>query len=91
MANAPVKKYQFGNVVVNVWETTVGKGKDSFTAQSVSVNKSYKDKDGKWQQSTSFKFSEIPFVIMALEKAMEDKYLREDISEVSFEDVGETY
>jgi len=84
--SAPVKKYSFGSVQVAVFENEVGKGKDKFVSQSVSINKSYKDKDGKWQQSGSFKFSEIPLLIMALQQAMMDKYKREEVDSVDFEE-----
>lgn len=81
--NGPVKKYQFGNVTVNVWENRVGNGKDSFVSQSISITKSFKDKEGNWKNSESFQYKEIPFIIMALDKVMTDKYYREDITEVS--------
>lgn len=84
MANAPIRKYSFGAVQVAVWEQEVGKGKDTFTSKSVSVNKSYKDKDGKWKQGQSFKFSEIPLLILGLQQAMIDNYKREDIDKIDF-------
>ncbi len=86
MANAPVNKVTVGNVTVSVWENTVKvKGKDPFTTQSISVQKNYKDGD-EWKSSSSFKFSEIPLLILALQKAYADKYIRDDISEVTFEE-----
>lgn len=84
--SAPVKKYNFGSVQVAVFENEVGKGKEKFVSQSIVINKSYKDKDGKWQQSGSFKFSEIPLVILALQQALIEKYRREEIDTVDFED-----
>lgn len=84
--NGPVKKYQFGNVTVNIWENKVGNGKDAFVTQSVSISKSFKDKEGNWKNSESFQYKEVPFIIMALEQVMRDKYYREDITEVSMND-----
>lgn len=76
---APVHKISVGNVTLNVWENEVGRGDDKFKVQSVSIQKNYK-KDDKWESSSSFKYSEIPFVIMACQKALEDKYLKEEVN-----------
>lgn len=82
MANTPVDKIQVGPVTLSVWENVVTKGKDEFTNTSVSFQKSYKDKDGKWQTSQSFKDSELLYVIMACQERLKRKYLKEEISEV---------
>jgi hypothetical protein len=76
---APVNKISVGNVTLNVWENEVGRGNDKFTVQSVSIQKNYK-KDDKWESSSSFKHNELPFVIMACQKALEDKYLKEEVN-----------
>lgn len=78
MSNAPVSKVNVGSVTLSVWENQVGKGKDAFTSYSISIQKNYKGKDDKWQSSGSFKYSELPMVIMACQKALNDKYVREE-------------
>lgn len=81
MSNAPVTKINVGNVQLSVWENEVGKGKDKFTTTSISLNKSYK-KDDEWKTSTSFKYSELPFVIMACQRALENKYMKDEVDEL---------
>jgi hypothetical protein len=76
---APVNKISVGNVTLNVWENEVGRGNDKFTVQSVSIQKNYK-KDDKWESSSSFKHNELPFVIMACQKALEDRYLKAEVN-----------
>lgn len=86
MANAPIDKLTVGNVTLSVFENMVGKGKDAFTTKSISIQKNYKDKDGKWNSTTSFKPSELMYVILACTKILEKIYLRGEIDEVSLED-----
>ena len=87
MANAPVSKVVVGNVSVAVFENVVVKGKDQFTAKSVTIQKSYKDKDGEWQSSNSFKPSELFYVIMALQKTLDKIYRKDEVDSVEFPDV----
>jgi hypothetical protein len=90
MANAPIDKIVVGNVALTIWENVVGKGKDSFKSFSINIQKNYKDKDGTWKQTGSFKYSELPYITLAVEEALRRKYLRQNEigndTEVSFED-----
>jgi len=78
MANAPVSKVNVGSVTLSVWENEVGKGKDAFTTQSITIQKNYKDRD-EWKSTGSLKFNELIYVILACQKALMDKYNREEV------------
>jgi hypothetical protein len=72
---APDSKVRCGAVQATVWSNKVGEN----VIQSVTIQKSYKDKDsGEWKNTTSFKLSEIPHIITALQRVYEDKYLKDD-------------
>lgn len=84
---APVDKITVGNVTLSVFENTVGKGKEAFTSQSVTIQKNYKGKDGKWASSSSFKDSELMYVIMACQERLRKKYFRDNqVTEVTFDE-----
>lgn len=85
MSNAPVHQIKVGSIALSVWENEVGKGKDAFTAQSVSIQKNYKDKNGEWKSSGSFKFTELMNIIIACQEALKFKYLKEDVDFLSDE------
>ena len=71
---SPIRVEKVGNVQAAVFENKVGEN----TIQSVVCSKSYQDKDEKWQNSNSFKMSEIPFVIRALQKVWDARYIKEE-------------
>ncbi len=81
---APIDKVTVGNVTVAVFENMVGKGKDAFSSKSVTIQKNYKDKDGKWKSTNSFKPSELFYVIMALQTILDRVYRKEDIDKIDF-------
>ncbi len=71
---APIHNIKVGNVQLAIWENKSGE----YTVQSITVNKTYKDKkSGEYKQTNSFKFSELPFLALAIEKAMEFKYVKD--------------
>ena len=66
--NKPVKSYKAGAISFNVWENEVGNEKfKSFTFQ-----RSYKDKDDKWQHTQSLKVNDLPKLMALVEEAYKD-------------------
>lgn len=65
---APVAKVRVGSVTANIWENVTDKG----TFQNVTVESRYKDGEGKWHSSRSFKLSEL----LALAKAVDMAHTR---------------
>ena len=84
---APIQKVVKGNVTLAVFENTVTSGGKTFTTQSVTIQKSYKDnKDGKWKNSTSFKPNELMFVQLAIDEFLQKHFDKKQIDEVEFPD-----
>lgn len=67
--NRPEKKFRAGAISVTVWRNTSEKGEFS----SVQLDKSYKDKQGEWQKTSSLNINDVPKAMIALQEAY--KYL----------------
>lgn len=83
LSNKPIIKRQFGNISVAVFAREVS-GRDGtiFTAKDFVLQKSWKDKQGKWQdQSISIQAREILAVQQALTLAFVDSYEKDDDQE----------
>jgi len=59
MSNAPIKKFNSGKVTASVWERDY-QGKPSY---SYSFQKSYKDKQGQWQNVDKFYAADLKDVL----------------------------
>ncbi|MDO8626845.1 MAG: hypothetical protein Q7K42_00125 [Candidatus Diapherotrites archaeon] len=76
--NLPVQKFSVGRVQASVWENMkLSKEGEQKNFVSVSLEKSYKDKQGNWKNSSSFNINEIPQAILALQKTYEFLALKE--------------
>ena len=89
MEKGPEKKFRAGAVSATVWKnqaknTTNGDG----TYFSISVERCFKDKDDKWQSTSSFRLSDLPKVSLVTQKAYE--YLVLKGSESSAVEADET-
>jgi hypothetical protein len=78
----PVKKISVAGIQVAIWENT---GKDNQSFYSVSLDKRYKDPADGWKSSSSFKATDLPKAILALQKAYEFLVLKESDPLVSTE------
>ena len=69
-ANRPEKNYKFGAVRASIWKDFKKDGQGrSFETVSVSIDRAYKDAQGRWQNTHSLKENDIPKAILALSKA----------------------
>jgi hypothetical protein len=70
--NKPVKKFQAGGISAALWanKMTLKDGRHIETL-SVSLDRRYKDSDGEWKSSGSFKENDIPKAMLVLAKAYE--------------------
>lgn len=75
--NLPEKKFSTGAITATVWrnERKVD-GKDT-EFQSVSLQRSYKDKEGNWKTTSAMRPNDIPKAVLVLEKAYEYIVLKE--------------
>lgn len=70
--NMPIYKTSAGQVSAAVWQNKVpGKDGGEVEILKASVQRRYKDKNGKWQSSSSFSRNEIPLAIYCLGKAFQ--------------------
>lgn len=71
MNNQPEKKIRSGAISATIWqneqETPTGKVK----YKTVSFERSYKDKEGKWQSTSKLRASDLPRAVLVLNKAYE--------------------
>ena len=67
----PLKKFRAGSVCCALWENEVTVNGKTVTMLKASVERGYKDRDGKWKSSSSFGRNEIPLAIYCLQKAFE--------------------
>jgi hypothetical protein len=69
--NKPVKKFTAGSVSAALWENEVRLNGKPTSVMKVSLQKSFKAKDGTWKTTTSFARNEVPLAIFCLQKCFE--------------------
>ncbi|MBU0457721.1 MAG: hypothetical protein ABH824_03875 [Nanoarchaeota archaeon] len=70
--NFPEKKFRAGAISATVWLNNGHKvnGEDT-KYKTISIERSYTDKDGKWQSTNSLRVNDLPKANVVLEKAYE--------------------
>ena len=76
--NVPEKKFSTGVISETVWQNQ-GRGRNGevVSFRTVSFQRSYKDKNGVWQNSSSLRVNDLPKASLVLQKAYEYVVLRE--------------
>ena len=70
--NKPIKKFSAGAISVAVWKNTMKSGKgQEFDVESISIQRRYKDTDGDWKNTTSFRVNDVAKLQLLLSKAYE--------------------
>ena len=78
MKAKPVKKYKVGGVQAAIWENqALNPQGQQETFHSVTMERRYKDKEGNWKTSESFRAGDLPKAILLLSKAYEFVALKE--------------
>ena len=67
----PEKKFRAGACTASIFSNEVKTGEGTAEIKSVSLQRTYKDKEGNFQHTASFKANDIPKAILALSKAYE--------------------
>lgn len=82
--NYPEKKYRAGGISATVW---LNKGQSATGEETeyrtISLERSYTDKEGKWQSTNSMRVNDIPKACVTLQQAYEFLVLQQDIKEVN--------
>ncbi|MBS3126819.1 hypothetical protein J4228_01490 [Candidatus Woesearchaeota archaeon] len=70
--NLPEKKFRAGAISATVW-LNKGQGINGAAAEyrTISIERSYTDKDGRWQSTNSLRVNDLPKANVVLQKAYE--------------------
>lgn len=82
--NKPVKKFRAGAVSVTVWKNA-GKEIDGkeMSYNTISLERSYKDKEGAWKSTNSMRINDLPRAAAAINKAYEFLVFAKDSADVA--------
>jgi len=69
--NKPLKKFRAGSITATIWNNTFDKDGKTQTYQTVSFERSYKDKEGNWKTTNSLHIGDLPKGVLVLNKAFE--------------------
>ena len=76
--NAPERKFRAGAIAATVWKNQGSDKNGSPTEyRTVSFERSYMDKEGKWQTTSSLRINDLPRAAVVLTKAYEYLVLRD--------------
>ncbi|MBT5397401.1 hypothetical protein HOL21_04265 [Candidatus Woesearchaeota archaeon] len=76
--NVPEKKYRAGAISATVWLNRGQKQNGELSEyKSISIERNYTDKDGKWQSTNSLRVNDMPKARVVLQKAYEHCVLQE--------------
>ncbi|MFT4343813.1 MAG: hypothetical protein ACMXYE_03630 [Candidatus Woesearchaeota archaeon] len=69
--NTPEMKFRAGAVSATVWQNVLQNEKGTAAYNSVSLERVYKDKEGNWQTTHSFRMNDLPKLALVAQKAYE--------------------
>jgi len=82
--NLPEKKFRSGAVAATIWSNSAVRDNKPVKYRTISLQRSYKDKNDEWQSTDSLRTSDLPRAILVLQKAYEYVALNsEEIEEES--------
>ena len=67
--NQPLAKLVYGDIHVSTWENTDPNGKVYHTFR---IERRYKDADGNWQPTNSYRAKDLPVVVDLIEQAQRE-------------------
>jgi hypothetical protein len=71
-SSAPLRSFRSGAIQVAIWENTnVGPNGQPMKFQTVTFERRYRDKEGKWQKTNSLRVNDLPKAALILQKAYE--------------------
>jgi hypothetical protein len=74
----PEKKFRAGAISATVWKnTTRSKDGKSVEYKTISIQRSYTDKSGAWQSTSSMRLNDLPKAALVINKAYEYLALKE--------------
>ena len=73
--NMPERKFRAGSISATVW---LNSNKEAKQYRTISIERCYTDKDGKWQSTNSLRINDLPKAGVVLQKAYEYLILNEN-------------
>lgn len=78
MANRPIKSYKAGNISGAIWFNEKEKDNQVMGFKTVSIRRSWKDKDTWRDETINLRKTDIPKIMIILNKIHEDLILNEE-------------
>lgn len=79
MGNQPLKKYRAGGITATIWKNEAKTDKGETTEyNTVSLERSYKDKKDEWQTTNVMRVTDLPKVEAVCRKAFEYLTIKEE-------------
>jgi hypothetical protein len=69
--NLPENKFRAGAITATIWKNSLNKDGTEASFNSITLERSYKDKSGNWQTTSSFRINDLPRLTLLLNKAYE--------------------
>jgi len=70
--NAPEKKFSAGAISAAVWKNEAkNKAGEVMEFKTITLQRTYKDKDNRWQHTNSLRLNDLPRASLVLQKAYE--------------------
>ena len=82
MSNKPEKVFQHGGVKAAIFVNEHEKDGESFTRESISVQRVYRDREGTFKTTTSLHVNDLPKAILVLQKAFDYLTVRHEPEDV---------
>jgi len=67
----PEKKFRAGALSATIWNNVGQQENKEMSYKTVSFERKYKDKDGKWKSTNSLRSGDLPKAVLVLNKAFE--------------------
>lgn len=85
VVNTPEKKFSAGAVSAAIWKNNGSSRKtgEAVEYRTITLQRSYKNKEGIWQTSNSLRVSDLPKATLVLDKAYEHIVLRNQNDDAS--------
>ncbi len=84
--NTPEKKFRASPITATIWANEVkSKEGDLKMFRTISLERSYKDKEDKWRSTGSLRVNDLPKAVLVLNKAFEYISIKEESNSISEE------
>lgn len=69
--NQPEKKFVAGSINATIWKNVSQKDGKDFSFETISLTRNFKDKNGDWKSTGTFRLNDLPKAELVLKKAYE--------------------